>query len=53
MFNLLIALMKDAVTTSETSVNFYQIARRNIAEDVATQSQVRRKNILKTTGFWM
>jgi hypothetical protein len=29
----LIALMMEAASTSETSVNFYQTARRNIPED--------------------
>jgi hypothetical protein len=29
----LIALMMEAVSTSETSVNFYQTTRRNIPED--------------------
>jgi hypothetical protein len=29
----LAALMMDAVRTSETSVSFYQMTRRNIAED--------------------
>jgi hypothetical protein len=29
-----IALMMAAVSTSETSVNFYQITRRNIPEDI-------------------
>jgi hypothetical protein len=30
---LLIDLMMEAVSTSETSVNFYEITRRNIPED--------------------
>jgi hypothetical protein len=30
---LLIALMMEAASTSETSVNFYQTTRRNIPED--------------------
>jgi cell division protein FtsL len=30
---LLIALMMEVVSTSETSVNFYHTARRNIPED--------------------
>jgi hypothetical protein len=30
---LLIALMMEAVSTSETTVNFYQTTRRNIPED--------------------
>jgi hypothetical protein len=29
----LIALMMEAASTSETSVNFYQTSRRNISED--------------------
>jgi hypothetical protein len=29
----LVALMMDAVSTSETSINFYQTTRRNIPED--------------------
>jgi hypothetical protein len=29
----MIALIMEAISTSETSVNFYQITRRNIPED--------------------
>jgi hypothetical protein len=32
-YNKLIALMMEAESTSETSVNFYQTTRRNIPED--------------------
>jgi hypothetical protein len=32
-YSLMIALMMEAVSTSETSVNLYQTARRNIPED--------------------
>jgi hypothetical protein len=32
-FMAIIALMMEATSTSETSVNFYQTTRRNIAED--------------------
>jgi hypothetical protein len=31
--SIIIALMMEAVSTSETSVNFYQTTRRNIPED--------------------
>jgi hypothetical protein len=31
--NTLIALIMEAASTSETSVNFYEIIRRNIPED--------------------
>jgi hypothetical protein len=31
--DLLITLMMDAESTSETSVNFYQTTRRNMPED--------------------
>jgi hypothetical protein len=33
----LIALMMEAVSTSETVVNFYQPTRRNIPEDIHLQ----------------
>jgi hypothetical protein len=33
LFATLIALMMEAVSISETSVNFYQTTRRNIPED--------------------
>jgi hypothetical protein len=36
---LLIALMMEAVGTSETSVNFYQITRRNNPEDSHLQTE--------------
>jgi hypothetical protein len=32
-WNVAIALMMEAVITSETSVNFYHTTRRNISED--------------------
>jgi hypothetical protein len=33
-WDVAIALIMDAVNTSETSVNFYQITRRKIPEDI-------------------
>jgi hypothetical protein len=38
----MIALMMEAASTSETSVNFYQTTRRNIPENTFTR---RRKNL--------
>jgi hypothetical protein len=35
--NILIVLMMEAVSTSETSVNFYQTTRLNITEDCHLQ----------------
>jgi hypothetical protein len=32
-YYIIIALMMEAVSTSETSVNFYETSRRNIPED--------------------
>jgi hypothetical protein len=40
----LIALMMEAVSTSETSVNFYETAWRNIPEDGNLHTR-RRKNM--------
>jgi hypothetical protein len=34
MFQMFIALMTEAVSTSETSVIFYQTTRRNNSEDL-------------------
>jgi hypothetical protein len=50
---LLIALMMEAASTSETSVNFYQTARRNNPED--SHLHTRRRENLKSrflTCFW-
>jgi hypothetical protein len=44
MSHQLIALMVGAVSTSETSVSFYQTARRNIPEDSHLHTR-RRKNL--------
>jgi hypothetical protein len=41
---LLIALIKAAASTSETSVNFYQTIRRNIPEDSYLHTR-RRENL--------
>jgi hypothetical protein len=41
---LLIALMMEASSTSETSVNFYQTTRRNNTEDSHLRTR-RRKNL--------
>jgi hypothetical protein len=38
---ILIALMMEAVSTFETSVNFYQTTRRNIPEDIFILAAVR------------
>jgi hypothetical protein len=43
---LLIALMMQAASTSETSVSFYQITRRNNPED--SQLHTRRREDLKS-----
>jgi hypothetical protein len=40
----IIALMMEAVSTSETSVNFYQATRRNIEEDIHLHTR-RRENL--------
>jgi hypothetical protein len=45
MRGLLIVLMMEAVSTSETSVNFYQTTRRNIPED---SFHIRRRENLKS-----
>jgi hypothetical protein len=37
----IIALMMDEVSTTETSVNFYQTTRRNIPEDIFILAAVR------------
>jgi hypothetical protein len=44
--NLLFALMMEAASTSETSLNFYQTTRRNIPEG----SHLQPKTSVKTTG---
>jgi hypothetical protein len=43
---ILIALMMEAVRTSETSVNFYQTTRRNIPEE--NHLQIRHRENLKS-----
>jgi hypothetical protein len=48
--NTAIALMLEALSTSETSVNFYEIARRNITEDCHLHT-LRREN-LKSHLVW-
>jgi hypothetical protein len=42
--DLAIALMMEAVSTSETSVNFYQTTQRNIPEDSHLHTR-HRKNL--------
>jgi hypothetical protein len=37
---VVIALMMEAVSTSETSMNFYETARRNIPEDNHLQQKI-------------
>jgi hypothetical protein len=46
----LIALMMEAVSTSETSVSFYQTTRRNIAEDSHLHTH-RRENLKFEQGI--
>jgi hypothetical protein len=41
----IIALMMEAVSKSETSVNFYEIIRRNIPEDIFILAAVRKSEI--------
>jgi hypothetical protein len=50
----LIALMMEAASTSETSVNFYQTTRRNIPEDthLHTLSRQNLKSHIKVSGHW-
>jgi hypothetical protein len=43
----IIALMMEAASTSETSVNFYQTTRRSISED----SHLQQKESLKQTAL--
>jgi hypothetical protein len=47
----LIALMMEATSTSETSVNFYQTTRRNVAED-SRLNKILFANSLLTPIFW-
>jgi hypothetical protein len=44
-----IALMMEAVNTSETSANFYQTARRNIPQD--SRLHARRRENLNLANF--
>jgi hypothetical protein len=46
------ALMVEAVSTSETSVNFYQTTRRNISEDIHcnTFSVIKEEPHLRTSA---
>jgi hypothetical protein len=44
--SIIIILMMEAVSTSETSVNFYQTTWRNIPED--SHLYTRRREILKS-----
>jgi hypothetical protein len=44
LVDTLIALMMEAVSISETSVNFYQTIRRNIPEDSCLHTR-RRENL--------
>jgi hypothetical protein len=46
---LLIALMMEAVSTSEMSVSFYQTTRRNIPED--SHVHTRRRENLKSHRY--
>jgi hypothetical protein len=45
----LIALMMEVAITSETSVNFYQITRRNIQDDSYLHTR-RRENLKSHSG---
>jgi hypothetical protein len=42
----------EAASTSETSVNFYQTARRNIPEDSYLHTR-RRKNLKSKIAYWL
>jgi hypothetical protein len=44
------ALIMETVSTSETSVNFYQTTRRNIREDIFIHVAVRTSNL--TSSFY-
>jgi hypothetical protein len=44
--SIIIALMMETVSTSETSVNFYETIRRNIPED--SHLHTRRRENLKS-----
>jgi hypothetical protein len=46
----IIALMTEAVSISETSVNFYQTTRRNIPEDIHLHTR-RRENLKSQRTF--
>jgi hypothetical protein len=47
---ILIALMMEAASTSETSANFYQTTRRNIPEDSYLHTR-RRENLKSHLGL--
>jgi hypothetical protein len=47
---MIITLMMEAASTSETSVNVYQTTRRNIPED--SYRHTRRRENLKSHGFF-
>jgi hypothetical protein len=47
----LIALMKEAASSSETSVNFYQTTRRDIPEDSHIHNR-RRENLKSQPGIY-
>jgi hypothetical protein len=47
--SIIIALMMEAASTSETSVNFYQTTRRNIPED--NHLHTRRRENLKSHQY--
>jgi hypothetical protein len=44
-------LMMEAVSTSETSVNFYDTTRRNIPEDSHLQKQISPSEVLAYQDF--
>jgi hypothetical protein len=48
MMDVIIALMMVAVSTSETSVNFYETTRRNVQED--SHLYTHRRENLKSHG---
>jgi hypothetical protein len=49
---LAIALMMEAASTSEISINFYQITRRNIPEDSHLHTRC-RENLKSYLVFWL
>jgi hypothetical protein len=49
---LIIALMMEAVSTSETPVSFYETTRRNIPQDIHLHTR-RRENLKSPTVVYL